>query len=132
MCAQISDRGGGVPLRKIDRLFHYMYSTAPTPSLEHGAVPLVKMICAFSLSSIIQLVQKISCIHVLNPTLKLCHPFLALQAGFGYGLPISRLYARYFQGDLKLYSMEGVGTDAVIYLKVKCSLKQLDSIPSII
>lgn len=40
-CVQISDRGGGVPLRKIDRLFHYMYSTAPTPSLEPGAVPLV-------------------------------------------------------------------------------------------
>uniref|UniRef100_A0A674NEX3 Protein-serine/threonine kinase n=1 Tax=Takifugu rubripes TaxID=31033 RepID=A0A674NEX3_TAKRU len=79
---KISDRGGGVPLRKIDRLFHYMYSTAPTPSLEHGAVPL---------------------------------------AGFGYGLPISRLYARYFQGDLKLYSMEGVGTDAVIYLKALSS-----------
>lgn len=38
---QISDRGGGVPLRKIDRLFNYMYSTAPTPSLEPGAVPLV-------------------------------------------------------------------------------------------
>uniref|UniRef100_A0A3B4XE43 Protein-serine/threonine kinase n=1 Tax=Seriola lalandi dorsalis TaxID=1841481 RepID=A0A3B4XE43_SERLL len=79
---QISDRGGGVPLRKIDRLFNYMYSTAPTPSLEPGAVPL---------------------------------------AGFGYGLPISRLYARYFQGDLKLYSMEGVGTDAVIYLKALSS-----------
>ncbi|XP_053313308.1 pyruvate dehydrogenase kinase, isozyme 3 [Spea bombifrons] len=76
---KISDQGGGVPLRKIDRLFNYMYSTAPKPSLEPSrAVPL---------------------------------------AGFGYGLPISRLYARYFQGDLKLYSMEGVGTDAVIYLK---------------
>ncbi|XP_012688674.1 pyruvate dehydrogenase (acetyl-transferring) kinase isozyme 3, mitochondrial [Clupea harengus] len=81
---KISDRGGGVPLRKIDRLFNYMYSTAPTPSLDPGArvVPL---------------------------------------AGFGYGLPISRLYARYFQGDLKLYSMEGVGTDAVIYLKALSS-----------
>lgn len=41
LCPQISDRGGGVPLRKIDRLFNYMYSTAPTPSLEPGAVPLV-------------------------------------------------------------------------------------------
>uniref|UniRef100_A0A5F8GQE9 Protein-serine/threonine kinase n=1 Tax=Monodelphis domestica TaxID=13616 RepID=A0A5F8GQE9_MONDO len=80
---KISDHGGGVPLRKIDRLFNYMYSTAPRPSLEPSrAAPL---------------------------------------AGFGYGLPISRLYARYFQGDLKLYSMEGVGTDAVIYLKALSS-----------
>ncbi|XP_029013658.1 pyruvate dehydrogenase (acetyl-transferring) kinase isozyme 2, mitochondrial-like [Betta splendens] len=77
---KMSDRGGGVPFRKIERLFSYMYSTAPRPSADdkHRA-PL---------------------------------------AGFGYGLPITRLYARYFQGDLQLHSMEGYGTDAVIHLKV--------------
>lgn len=38
---QVSDRGGGVPLRKIDRLFTYTYSTAPRPSLDGRAAPLV-------------------------------------------------------------------------------------------
>ncbi|XP_063077725.1 pyruvate dehydrogenase (acetyl-transferring) kinase isozyme 2, mitochondrial [Engraulis encrasicolus] len=76
---KVSDRGGGVPFRKMEKLFSYMYSTAPAPQMgQYDRPPL---------------------------------------AGFGYGLPISRLYAQYFQGDLQLYSMEGYGTDAIIHLK---------------
>jgi pyruvate dehydrogenase kinase 2/3/4 len=40
----------------------------------------------------------------------------AVLAGYGYGLPISRLYARYFGGDLQITSMEGYGTDAFLHL----------------
>ncbi|KAI8846641.1 mitochondrial branched-chain alpha-ketoacid dehydrogenase kinase-domain-containing protein [Chytridium lagenaria] len=39
--------------------------------------------------------------------------FRAPLAGFGYGLPLSRLYARYFGGDMRLISMEGYGNRCV-------------------
>ncbi len=37
-------------------------------------------------------------------------------AGFGYGLPLSRLYARYFNGDLIVTPYDGIGTDNIVYI----------------
>jgi pyruvate dehydrogenase kinase 2/3/4 len=37
-------------------------------------------------------------------------------AGLGYGLPLCRLYARYFGGDLQIVSLDGYGTDAFLHL----------------
>lgn len=42
LCLQVSDKGGGVPFRRIENLFSYMYSTAPAPQIgEHTRPPLV-------------------------------------------------------------------------------------------
>ncbi|WVQ77255.1 hypothetical protein IAR50_006938 [Cryptococcus sp. DSM 104548] len=52
--------------------------------------------------------------------------FNAPMAGFGYGLPLSRLYARFFGGDLRLISMDGYGTDVYISLnKLSSSMEPL-------
>lgn len=39
-------------------------------------------------------------------------------AGYGYGLPMSRIYAESFGGDLVLQTMEGYGTRAYYYIKL--------------
>jgi len=76
---KISDQGGGIPHVVTQRMFHYLYSTAPRPTM--------------------------------RPT------DMAALAGYGYGLPMSKLYARYFHGDLMVNSLDGYGTDAIVYLK---------------
>ncbi|KAI0781246.1 26S proteasome subunit P45 [Trametes elegans] len=39
-------------------------------------------------------------------------------AGLGYGLPMSRLYARYFGGSLDFKSLDGWGSD--VFIKLRC------------
>ena len=39
------------------------------------------------------------------------------MSGLGFGLPLSRVYARYFDGDLTLKTLRGYGVDAFLMLK---------------
>jgi len=74
---KISDEGGGVDRVTCGKIWKYLYTTAPRPSITSESVTL---------------------------------------SGLGYGLPLSRLYARYFQGDVRLASYENHGTDVYVYL----------------
>ncbi|KAH0730149.1 pyruvate dehydrogenase (acetyl-transferring) kinase, mitochondrial [Solanum tuberosum] len=83
---KISDEGGGIPRSGLPKIFTYLYSTARNPLDEHSDLDTIDLATVSTL------------------------------AGYGYGLPISRLYARYFGGDLQIISMEGYGTDAYLHL----------------
>jgi pyruvate dehydrogenase kinase 2/3/4 len=50
--------------------------------------------------------------------------FKAPEGRHGYGLPLSRLYARCFGGDVCLISTEGHGTDVYIHLNRLQSKKE--------
>ena len=85
---KISDEGGGIRRSHLPRIWSYLFTTA-APAFDSG----------FS---------QFSSTGDHNAQLPL--------AGLGYGLPISRGYARYFGGDLNIMSMEGYGTDAFLHL----------------
>uniref|UniRef100_A0A7S4RJ49 Protein-serine/threonine kinase n=1 Tax=Ditylum brightwellii TaxID=49249 RepID=A0A7S4RJ49_9STRA len=85
---KVSDEGGGIPRSNMNKIWSYLFTTAD-PAVQEGMV-------AFQEHDD----------HAVDSPL----------AGLGYGLPISRSYARYFGGDLSIMSMEGYGTDAFVYL----------------
>ncbi len=51
-------------------------------------------------------------------------------AGLGFGLPVSRLHARYFGGDLLMLSLPGRGTDCILYLRRLGDVKEGDVLPA--
>ncbi|KAL7486945.1 hypothetical protein ACHAW6_012536 [Cyclotella cf. meneghiniana] len=85
---KVSDEGGGIPRSNMKRIWSYLFTTAD-PEIQEGMVALNENVD-----------------HSIDSPL----------AGLGYGLPISRSYARYFGGDLSIMSMEGHGTDCFVYL----------------
>ena len=83
----MSDEGGGIKRSSMNRIWSYLYTTADPKILD-------------------------SMLNTETRDFDTSSPL----AGLGYGLPISRNYARYFGGELSVMSMEGYGTDSFIYL----------------
>lgn len=83
---KVSDEGGGIARSGLPKIWTYLYTTAKSPLDD---------------------MDKSDTEGSDGPS---------VLAGYGYGLPISRLYARYFGGDLAIISMEGYGTDAYLHL----------------
>jgi pyruvate dehydrogenase kinase 2/3/4 len=86
---KISDEGGGIPRSHRKKIWSYLFTTAD-PAIQDSLVGLQN---------------------------KNDHSVDAPLAGLGYGLPISRSYARYFGGDISIESMEGYGSDAYVHLR---------------
>lgn len=85
---KVSDEGGGISRSNMKKIWSYLFTTAD-PSVQETMV---------------------------GESNAVDHGTDSPLAGLGYGLPISRSYARYFGGDLSIMSMEGHGTDAFVYL----------------
>lgn len=93
---KISDEGGGIARSNLPLVWTYLYTTMPDDSQKELIEDGMNRGESQNTSN--------------TSTIK------APMAGYGYGLALSRLYARYFGGDLKLISMEGFGTDVYLQL----------------
>jgi len=89
---KISDRGGGIPKDKLDRVMMYSFSTADE---SHDALMEDDV-----LGNMLENMNTSGPMH-----------------GYGFGLPTSRAYAEYLGGSLAIQSMQGLGTD--VYLRLR-------------
>jgi len=94
---RITDRGGGISDDDMQRVWRYGYTTG-----EHLNKNFERTGSGFGqdMTSAIDAGQR-----------------RFRMAGLGFGLPLSRVYARYFGGDLALKNIPGYGIDAFLHLK---------------
>eukprot|EP01062_Namystynia_karyoxenos_P028855 TRINITY_DN21799_c0_g1_i1.p1 TRINITY_DN21799_c0_g1~~TRINITY_DN21799_c0_g1_i1.p1 ORF type:complete len:518 (+),score=100.21 TRINITY_DN21799_c0_g1_i1:72-1625(+) len=97
---KVADQGGGIPRSKLSKVMGYLYTTAPQP-----------LYCIVD-STRIEEATGVECLVGDSPGGVGSLPF----SGYGYGLPITRQLAEYYQGEFELISQEGVGSDAFVYL----------------
>uniref|UniRef100_A0A6A7G9F8 Protein-serine/threonine kinase n=1 Tax=Hirondellea gigas TaxID=1518452 RepID=A0A6A7G9F8_9CRUS len=91
---KIADRGGGVARDAVDLIMNYTYSTSDCPTTDFA--------------------EQMPEVSELDMPLK--GLTFGPLAGLGYGLPMTKLFARYFGGDMEVVSVDGHGFDVFLYL----------------
>ncbi|KAK5815352.1 branched-chain alpha-ketoacid dehydrogenase kinase [Linnemannia elongata] len=103
---KIMDQGGGLALSDMENIWSYVnpVKSRPSPPSQNIASPTMSATAADSLAAMGGVASEAK--DYLDSPLH----------GSGHGLPLARLIARYFGGDLSLISMEGYGTDSYLSL----------------
>lgn len=105
---KVSDRGGGLPRAHIDLLWSYNYGPSLARAIDE------------------QTARQEGLPPPPPPTAAQLQAEAQGEPRTGFGLPISRLIARYLGGDLLFFSMHGHGSDVYLYLRKLESLKEPD------
>lgn len=95
---RVSDRGGGIPHKIVDRVLEYNFTTVDDEN------PSTTTTDNNPLGDMMGMANN-------GPDGK------GLMHGYGFGLPVSRCYANHLGGNLSIESMQGIGTD--VYLRLR-------------
>lgn len=102
---KISDRGGGMDRSTVENIWTYLYPGQVGEDPEQ----LIKKIDDSKMDGM-------EVFGSYGPLLtSVANRYIIGNVG-AFAMPICRQYARYFGGDMKIYSMEGYGTDVYIYI----------------
>lgn len=123
---KIQDEGGGIPLDQMDKIWLYTYSSARVSDYQWNEKQLVNALKTSLVWHKLPGYRELTKERYIetNPEEQdekdkvdlLEDMEEAHMAGFGYGLPIAKVYARYFGGTIDLKSAHGHGADTYIYL----------------
>jgi len=111
---QISDRGGGIPFEDQKRVWSYMYTTATGAPQQKTAVQQDEKEQEVEIETANEAANQ----HTSDGGQRRgSHSWRGTPlAGYGVGLPLSRLYSQYLTGSLDLVSLPNYGTHAFLFL----------------
>ncbi|KAG0265066.1 hypothetical protein BG011_005469 [Mortierella polycephala] len=113
---RIRDQGGGISREDMDAIFEYSFTTVKNENDVSNNMDAGAGDSPYGVDNIFKGVSRLAMQAGLGGPI----------AGLGFGLPLTRIYAQYFGGDMHLVSLQGYGCD--VFLKLKQIDETLDDL----